>query len=86
MNSSERLQIMSRMLVESAKLAKETILDTRPDESVAETSVAYFAGMVGAILEVAKRLNDATTRIARWHRSAKPQVDEDYEAFKADRN
>ena len=65
-NSSERMQVMSRMLVEAARLAKETILDTSPDDSLAETSLAYYAGMVGAILEVSKRLNDATVRIDRW--------------------
>ena len=66
MTGSEKMQLTAAMLVESAQLAKDVILNTAPDETLTETSMAYFAGQVGAILVVAKRLEEGVNRIHGW--------------------
>jgi len=80
MTGSERMQLVAGMLVEAAQLAKATILDTAVDETINETSLAYFAGHVGSILVIAKRLEDGVRRIDGWHNQIVTQTPVNVEA------
>jgi hypothetical protein len=67
---SEKIKALAPVVSETLELAREVILSITPDESISETSLAYFAGQVAGMLVAARRFEQSVNRIDKWHREA----------------